>query len=62
MSAAIYVSKNGKVSEAIGVQPKEALLFAPSSQSSAQVLKEQRAALKRNHKHIKERFALATKR
>ncbi|MED4602437.1 hypothetical protein P9314_17355 [Paenibacillus validus] len=62
MSTGVFVSKNGSVSEAIGTQPKEALLFAPSRKSSSQILREQRAAMKRNNKHIKDRFSRATRR
>lgn len=62
MSTGVFVSKNGNVSEVVGVQPREALLFAPSRKSSGQILREQRASMKRNNKHIKDRFAQATKR
>ncbi|GIO88740.1 hypothetical protein J25TS5_56720 [Paenibacillus faecis] len=62
MSAGVFVSKNGRVSKAVGAQPKEALLFAPASKNSSQILREQRTAMKRNNKQIKDRFAQATKR
>jgi len=57
-----YVSKNGRVSLAIGVQPKDALLFAPSKKSSEQVIREQRDSWKRNNELILDRFAKATER
>jgi len=62
MGSGVFVSKNGRVSKAIGIQPKEALLFAPPKQNSSQILEEQRIAVKRNSKQIKDRFAQATKR
>ncbi|GGG06160.1 hypothetical protein [Paenibacillus aceti] len=62
MGSGVFVSKNGRVSKAIGIQPKEALLFAPSKKNSSQILQEQRVAVKRNNKQIKDRFAQATKR
>ncbi|MEF2965978.1 hypothetical protein V3851_09060 [Paenibacillus sp. M1] len=62
MSTGVFVSKNGRVTKAVGNQPKEALLFAPLAKNSAQILREQRSAMKRNNKQIKDRFAQATKR
>ncbi|WP_055108295.1 hypothetical protein [Paenibacillus ihumii] len=62
MSTGVFVSKNGKVTEAVGTQPKEALLFAPSKKTSSQILREQRTAMKRNNQRIKDRFNEATKR
>ncbi|MEK4510685.1 hypothetical protein EJP82_07200 [Paenibacillus anaericanus] len=62
MRTGAFVSKNGVVSKAVGVQPKEALLFAPSKKNSSQILREQRIAMKHNNKQIKDRFAQATKR
>lgn len=62
MSRGVFVSKNGVVSKAIGFQPKEALLFAPSDKSSSQILRDQRSAMKRNNKQIKDRFAQASKK
>lgn len=62
MSAGVFVSKNGVVTKAVGYQPKEALLFAPSKKNSSQILREQRTAMKHNNKQIKDRFAQATKR
>ncbi|MFM9278488.1 hypothetical protein [Paenibacillus jiagnxiensis] len=62
MTTKVYVSKNGVVSEAIGSQPKDALLFAPSKKSTSQVIQEQRASRLRNSQFIKERFAEAFKR
>ncbi|BBI31672.1 MULTISPECIES: hypothetical protein [Cohnella] len=58
----VYVSKNGKVSLAVGDQPKDALLFAPSKKSSAQLVKEDLSAWKLSNSIIQERFAKATKR
>ena len=62
MSTGVYVSKNGRVTEAVGAQPKEALLFAPFEKISTQILREQRSAMKRNNSHIKDRFARAHQR
>ncbi|MNJ72172.1 hypothetical protein [Paenibacillus fonticola] len=62
MSSGVFVSKNGKVTEAVGIQPKEALLFAPSRKSSSQIWREQRTAMKRENKRIRDRFNEATKR
>jgi hypothetical protein len=62
VGSGVFVSKNGRVSKAIGIQPKEALLFAPPKKNSSQILEEQRIAVKRNSKQIKDRFAQATKR
>ncbi|MDF2814228.1 MAG: hypothetical protein K0Q81_428 [Paenibacillus sp.] len=58
----VYVSIDGKVSLAIGEQPKDALLFAPTKKSSAQVIREQRDSWKRNNQMIKDRFEEATRR
>ena len=62
MSTGVYVLNNGKISEADGMEPKDALLFAPSDKSSAQLVSEQRAALKLNTQFILARFAAATRR
>ncbi|MGZ7441188.1 hypothetical protein [Paenibacillus sp. TH7-28] len=62
MSRGVFVSKNGVVSKAVGFQPKEALLFAPSDKNSSQILRDQRSAMKRNNKQIKDRFAQASKK
>jgi hypothetical protein len=58
----VYVSKNGKVSLAIGEQPKDALLFAPSKKSTTQLVKEDLSAWKLSNSIIQERFAQATQR
>ncbi|MDF2652678.1 MAG: hypothetical protein K0Q73_8483 [Paenibacillus sp.] len=58
----VYVSIDGKVSVAVGDQPKDALLFAPSKKSSAQVIREQRASWRFNNQMIKDRFEEATRR
>lgn len=60
--SSVFVSKNGKVSKAVGLQPKDALLFVPEERNSSHILKEQRSAMKQSSKQIKDRFALATKR
>ncbi|WP_138494862.1 hypothetical protein [Paenibacillus pinistramenti] len=62
MASKVYVSLNGVVSEAVGAQPKDALLFASSNKSSAQVIREQRAARQKNSQLIKERLEMAFKR
>ncbi|GIP34315.1 hypothetical protein [Paenibacillus sp. J2TS4] len=62
MATKVYVSLNGVISEAVGTQPKEALLFAPSKKSAAQVILEQRANRRRNSQFIKERLEEAFKR
>ncbi|MFD1178599.1 hypothetical protein ACFQ3W_20175 [Paenibacillus puldeungensis] len=62
MSSGVFVSKNGVVSKAVGSQPKEALLFAPSDKNSSQILREQRTAMKKSSKQIKDRFTQASKR
>ncbi|CAM4390420.1 hypothetical protein L1N85_23825 [Paenibacillus alkaliterrae] len=59
MKTKVYVSLNGVVKEAVGSQPKDALLFAPSVKSISQVIKEQREARSKNSKFIKERLAEA---
>lgn len=61
-SSGVFVSKNGIISKAVGNQPKEALLFAPSRKNSSEILREQRKAMKQDNKQIKDRFAQATKR
>jgi len=58
----VYVSKDGKVSLAVGDQPKDALLFAPARKSSAELLNEHLAAWKTSHSIIQERFEKATLR
>jgi hypothetical protein len=58
----VYGSKNGKVSLAIGEQPKDALLFAPAKKSSVQLLNEDLSAWKISNTLIQERFAKATQR
>ncbi|TVY01188.1 hypothetical protein [Cohnella terricola] len=58
----VYVSKNGKISLAIGEQPKDALLFAPSKKSSAELVHEDLSAWKLTNSFIQERFAKATQR
>lgn len=58
----VYVSKNGKVSLAVGEQPKDALLFAPSKKSSTQLVNEDLSAWKLSNSIIQERFAKATQR
>lgn len=62
MSSGVFVSKNGRVTKAVGNQPKEALLFAPLAKNSSQILREQRMAMKRTNKQIKDRLAQASKR
>ncbi|RAV13349.1 hypothetical protein [Paenibacillus contaminans] len=62
MATKVYVSLNGVVSEAVGTQPKNALLFAPSKKSAAQVILEQRANRRKNSQFIKERLDEAFKR
>lgn len=57
-----YVSVNGVVKEAVGVQPKDALLFVPSKKSAAQVIQEQREIRRRNSKLINECFDAAYRR
>lgn len=62
MATKVYVSLNGVVTEAIGTQPKDALLFASSKKSAAQVILEQRASRRKNSQFIKERLEEAFKR
>ncbi|CAM3398913.1 hypothetical protein [Paenibacillus lupini] len=62
MATKVYVSLNGVVTEAVGTQPKDALLFAPSKKSAAQVIVEQRANRRRNSQFIRERLEEAFKR
>ncbi|RXZ76630.1 hypothetical protein EBB07_33965 [Paenibacillaceae bacterium] len=62
MSTIVFVSKNGEISEAVGAQPRDALLFAALPKSSAQMLAEQRLASRQASQLIKARFAIATKR
>ncbi|MFB9331046.1 hypothetical protein ACFFSY_34365 [Paenibacillus aurantiacus] len=57
----VFVLKEGKVSLAVGAQPKDALLFAPSKQA-AQAIQEDRARWKRDSELMRERFALAARR
>ncbi|QTH41470.1 hypothetical protein J4772_28630 [Cohnella sp. LGH] len=58
----VYVSKNGKVSLAVGEQPKDALLFAPAKKSATQLVQEDLSAWKISNSLIQERFAQATQR
>jgi len=58
----VYVSKNGEVTLAVGAQPRDALLFAPSKKSFAEAAAEQREAWRRSNRLIQERFAEATRR
>jgi hypothetical protein len=58
----VYVLKNGKVTIAVGAQPKDALLFASSKKTSAQLIREDKAKCKRNYDFMKERFTAAYKR
>ncbi len=62
MSTKVYVSLNGVVAEAVGTQPRDALLFTPSKKSAAQVILELRANRRRNSQFIKERLEEAFKR
>ncbi|MUG46751.1 hypothetical protein [Paenibacillus woosongensis] len=62
MATKVYVSLNGVVKEAVGPQPREALLFASSKKSAAQVILEQRAIRRRNSQLIKERLEEAFRR
>ncbi|CAG7646508.1 hypothetical protein PAESOLCIP111_05178 [Paenibacillus solanacearum] len=62
MATKVYVSLNGVVTEAIGTQPKDALLFASSKKSAAEVILEQRANRRKNSQFIKERLEEAFKR
>lgn len=62
MKQNVLASYNGKIFEATGALPKDALVFAPSQKSSAQIIAEQRASQKLNSKLIKARFEAATKR
>ncbi|MFB9277514.1 hypothetical protein [Cohnella cellulosilytica] len=62
MATKVYVSLNGVVREAVGTQPKDALLFASSTKSAAQVIFEQRATRRKNSQFIKERLDEAFKR
>ncbi|SDS40406.1 hypothetical protein SAMN05444162_1406 [Paenibacillaceae bacterium GAS479] len=62
MKDGIWVSKNGRVSEASGLQPRDALLFAPHGMTSEDLLQEQRSALQQNIKLIRTRLAEATRR
>lgn len=58
----VFVSTNGEVGAVMGTPSKDALLFAPSKKSTSQIVREQRAAQRRNSQLIRERFAAATKR
>jgi len=58
----VFVSKDGKVSLAVGDQPSDALLFAPAKKSSAQRLSEELSAWKTAHSLIQERFDKAALR
>jgi hypothetical protein len=62
MANKVYVSYNGVVSEAVGPQPKDALLFASFNKSAAQVIREQRENRLRNSQHIKQCLEEAFKR
>lgn len=62
MSTGVFAAKNGRVWEAVGLQPKEALLFAPAKKGSAQLLREQRDLMKHTNRSLKDSFARATKR
>lgn len=62
MKNGIWVSKNGRVSEASGLQPRDALLFAPYGITSVELLQEQRSASQQNIKLIRTRLAEATRR
>lgn len=62
MATKVYVSLNGVVREAVGTQPKDALLFASSKKSVEQVIFEQRATRRKNSRFIKERLDEAFKR
>ncbi|MCM3131003.1 MULTISPECIES: hypothetical protein [unclassified Paenibacillus] len=58
----VYVSINGVVSEAVGSQPKDALLFAISPKTAAQIISEQRTHRRRNSELLKERLDEVFKR
>ncbi|QHW30557.1 hypothetical protein GZH47_06615 [Paenibacillus rhizovicinus] len=62
MATKVYVSLNGAVTEAVGTQPKDALLFAPSKKSMTQVILEQRKTRRSNSQFIKERLEEAFRR
>ncbi|MCK8488273.1 hypothetical protein M0651_13930 [Paenibacillus sp. MBLB2552] len=61
METMVYVSLNEVVTEAVGTQPKDALLFAPSKKSAAQVILEPQANRRRSSQFIKERLEKAFK-
>ncbi|WP_438447095.1 hypothetical protein [Gorillibacterium sp. sgz5001074] len=62
MDTKVYVSLNGVVSEAVGPQPKDALLFVSSNISVKQVILEQRKIRQKNSQFIKECLEEAFKR
>ncbi|CAM4345020.1 hypothetical protein [Paenibacillus typhae] len=62
MKSKVYVSIDGVVKEAIGPQPKHALLFAAPLKSAETIVKEQREARLRNSEFLKQRFSEAIKR
>ncbi|MEK4236212.1 hypothetical protein [Paenibacillus sp. FSL H7-0714] len=62
MDSKVYVSIDGVIREAIGPQPKSALLFAASQKSAKTVIKEQREKRLRNSEFLKQRFSEAVKR
>lgn len=62
MATKVFVSLNGVVKEAVGTQPKDALLFASSKKSVTEVIREQRKNRQKNSDLIKERLEVAFKR
>lgn len=58
----VYVSINGKVSVAVGEQPKDALLFVSPSKSFQDLLREQKEESTKALELIKSRFAAARRR
>lgn len=62
MKHEVYVSKEGQVSVAVGDQPKDALLFAPSKKSTGQIVREHRSSWRKNIALITERLHSATDR
>ncbi|MFC5649402.1 hypothetical protein ACFPYJ_09710 [Paenibacillus solisilvae] len=55
----VYVAKDGQITEAVGQQPKDALLFISPNKSFEDMLKEEKAQTQSAIELIRSRFAAA---
>ncbi len=60
MKSCAWVSKNGRISEADGIQPRDALLSATGTATSEDLLLQQRISAEQNIRLIRSRLAEAT--